>query len=759
MTPTPPPPGPTRMGLAAPALLALVLGSCGATVEPSLPEPVDDDSSWAFSVPEHPESSRPALDLRPLNEAEAGRSGFVKLTPDGNGFALGDGSPARFWAIGSEVYKLPPEAIAAHVRFLARIGVNMVRLHAQIAPKGPGSKPLDVDEAEVDGIWRFVAEAKKQGIYTTISPYWANAKDAARWGIAGYGTGDLWGLLFFDPALQKAYKAWAKALYARPNPYTKIPLSKEPAVAIIQVQNEDSLFFWTAMMMKKPQTDRLADRFAKWLASRYGSLDAAFKAWPGANQAGDDPAHGKVALVGIYPMTQRQTGGMAARVADEVAFIAATQRDFYAMIAAYYRDDLGCQQLINASNWKTADQGRMDDIERWTYTSSEVIAVNRYFNGIHLGPQVGWRIDPGDKFTQKSALMDPRSLSVNLKQVVGHPTIVTEGSWVAPLGYQSEGPFLVSVYQSLTGVDAFYWFSAPTPGYTEDPFFAFQKVNGQQPILKWSAEVPAILGGFPAAALLFRKGMVKQGEPIVHEERTLASLWARDAPSIAEDPSFDPNRDQGVRAAGSQAPTIADPLAFLVGPVEVKYDGDPTRTRIGDTAKFIDRDKKLIRSNTGEIKLDYGRGFCTVDAPSAQGACGFLDKAGPLRFRDVAIDSANPYASVLVVAMDDQPLSASKKVLVQVVTAGRPAGWEARPVEFAPEAKAAKVAGFEVVKTGSPPWMMANTALGLAIKNPNLARAARVDAAGFKAGNVRVNRTKGGLNLTLPPDTMYVILE
>ncbi len=750
-----------RRALPALAPIALLLGSRGATPEPAEPDPAGS-AGWAFSSRQRGDSARPMLDLRSLNEAEAGRSGFVKLSPDGSGFALGDGTPARFWAIGSDVFRQPTEEIARHVRFLARIGVNMVRLHASIAPTAAGSKPTDVNEVEIDGIWRFVAEAKKQGIYTTISPYWANGsgKDATNWGIEGYAQSDLWGLLFFDPALQKAYKAWARALYARPNPYTKVPLAKDPAVAIIQVQNEDSLFFWTTMGMKKPQADRLAARFARWLAAKYGTLQAAAKAWPGADQAGDDPARGKVALVGIYPMTQKQTGGLARRVADEVAFYATLQRDFYAMIAAYYRKDLGCEQLLNASNWRTADQGRMDDIERWTYTATDVVAVNRYYTGVHVGgPEAGWRIDPGDKFTQKSALMDPRSLSVNLKQVVGHPLIVTEGLWVPPLAYQSEGPFLVSVYQSLTGVDAFYWFSTGSIEYAEDPFFPYQKVNGQLPILKFTAAVPSIIGGFPAASLLYRKGMVKPGEVVVHEERTLGSLWDRADPAIAEDPAFDPNRDKGVRAAAARGQTIADPLAFLVGPVEVKYDGDPKKTRIADLSKFIDRDKKTVRSNTGEVKLDYGLGLCTVDAPSAQGACGFLGKAGPLRFRDVAIDSANEYATVLVVAMDDQPLATSKKVLVQVGTAARPTGWEAREVEFAPEPKAPKVRGFEVVKTGKPPWIIADTRLGLALKNPHLTKATRIDASGFPAGNVPVNRTKGGLNLTLPPETMYAILE
>ncbi len=72
-------------------------------------------------------------------------------------------------------------------------------------------------------------------------------------------------------------------------------------------------------------------------------------------------------------------------------------------------------------------------------------------------------------------------------------------------------------------------------------------------MLKWSASIPTILGEFPAAALLFRKGYVKQGETVVHEERTLRSMYERQSPIIAEDPAFDPNRDKAPPVAPGRA--------------------------------------------------------------------------------------------------------------------------------------------------------------------------------------------------------------
>ena len=173
--------------------------------------------TWAFSYPTHGPAAQPLLDLRYLNEKEAGQSGFVQLTRDGNGFALGDGTPARFWAVGSEVFRQSPGDMAQHARFLAKIGVNLVRLHTQLAPKQQGSPITAVDSKEIDGIWRFVAAAKKEGIYTVISPYWADGKPVDGWGIEGYsGTSALWGLLFYNETLQKGYKEWVRAASTRP---------------------------------------------------------------------------------------------------------------------------------------------------------------------------------------------------------------------------------------------------------------------------------------------------------------------------------------------------------------------------------------------------------------------------------------------------------------------------------------------------------------------------------------------------------------
>ena len=67
--------------------------------------------------------------------------------------------------------------------------------------------------------------------------------------------------------------------------------------------------------------------------------------------------------------------------------------------------------------------------------------------------------------------------------------------------------------------------------------------------------------------------------------------------------------------------------------------------------------------------------------------------------------------------------------------------------------------GFEIVSTGKPPWRVADAEVGLALKNPKLTKATRLDPAGYPAAAVPLKKSKGGVTLELPPETMYLILE
>ncbi|MCX7798814.1 MAG: hypothetical protein N2109_00545 [Fimbriimonadales bacterium] len=720
--------------------------------------------TWAFDPKPDGFSPAAAFDLRSLNERVAGESGYVRVDANGD-FVLGNGKPVRFWCVNTDVGREKPFVVRPlgrqtepdldrHARFLAKRGVNMVRAHTHMNPK-PDQDPRGIDEKERDWVWRLVAAMKKQGIYTTVSPYWAvTCKIGRNWGIEG-GEQDSFGLLFFDEKLQEYYKGWLRQLLAPPNPYTGVPLAKDPALAIFQLQNEDSLLFWTANSLKPEQKRKLGRKFAQWAAKKYGSLPAARQAWGGFSADGDDWQAGVLGLRNLWELTQPRQAASTRRLSDQLQFVTETMRAFNAEMVRYLREELGCKALVNPGNWTTADNLRLMDAERWSYTAGEVLAVNRYLGGVHVGPNEGWAIQNGDKFTSDSVLRDPAILAINLKQVVGRPMLVTESAWVMPNGNAAEGPFLVAAYSSLSGVDGYYWFATGDDEWTPP-----QSANGYNPSQKkWTFGYPDMLGQFPAAALLYRMGYVKRGDPVVREQRPLEDIWAGTVPVIAEEKGFDPNRMQGAFSPRTNVPGGVNPLAYFAGPVTVEYGGDPSKTFVHPSLKtLLNGGSKVVRSVTGELSLDYGKGLCTLDAPKAQGAVGwFAGLPQPVRLSAVTLTCQNRFASILAVSLDDKPLAESRRVLVQVGTRSRPTDWQERAVRF--EAGGATFDGFEVVNYGRAPWRVESAQGALWIRNPHLTKATLLDENGMRTSSGSLTRQGGTVRVELPKNSLYLILE
>ena len=703
---------------------------------------------WPF-VPAKDEFSADALfDLRSLNEKTAGESGYVTRTKDGNDFLLANGKPARFWALNTNAAARPNVDLARHARFLAKRGVNMVRFHGNMTPEK--GDIMSIDAAERDRLWKLVAAMKKEGIYTTFSPYWAvSARQKPAMGeLDSAGNGNM-GLLFFDKKLQEAYKSWMKQVLTEKNPYTGIPLALDPALAIVQIQNEDSLLWWSSQKIMGTAGSELRRQFAEFLKKKYGTLDAAKAAWGGVAAEGDNFADGEAGLYIVWELTQRRGGAnQQKRCADQMQFMTEVMYNFNKTMAAYIHNDLGCKALINAGNWRTADNVLMLDAERYSYTPTEIMGVNRYYDGVHEGQYNGWAIVNSDKFTDESVLLNPRELPVTLKQVDGYPMIISESSWVPPLGCQSEGPFMIAAYQSLNGVDAYYWFATGEEDWRQPG-----SANGFMPSEgKWVCATPMLMGQWPAAALLYRLGYVKQGAPAVFERRALADLWERKMPIIAEDAGYDPNRDKDNLSKQSNLKDGVNPLAYLVGPVVAKYDSDPAKSAVIDMKPYIDDQNKIVRSNTDELELDYGSGVCKLNAPKAQGACGFLKKAGAIKLADAEIQCGNDYATVLIVAQDDKPLKSSAKILIQAGTVERPTGWKTKPVTVQ------KKAGEEIVDFGHAPWQIVNGDITIALKNAGLKTAVVLDANGLKVKEIPLETDGGGKRFKFPADALYVVV-
>jgi len=721
---------------------------------------VGEPGRWAFAPSTDRFDDAALLDLSYLNEKEAGAHGFVSVGADGD-FVRGDGKAIRFWAAHSGGYKTEAN-FEDHAKWLAKRGVNLVRWHGNIVPKREGSKLSEFDANARAKLWLYVAVMKRHGIYMTLSPYYPHStKMKKSW---GFETERMTALVFFHPEVQAAYKEWLKAIFLPPNPHTGVPLKDEPAVAIIQMQNEDSMLFWTISSVKGRELAMMQEAFGRFAAKKYGSVDKALAAWDGQNVKGDDAGAGRLGFYHVWELTAssykekgRPAGGRGKRLADQTEFWTVSMRDWNEEVKRFLREEIGAKQVFNPGNWKTADPVLLNDAERYSYAAGEVIGVNRYTGGgQHNGKHRGWAIVNGDTYQDVSVLVNPGVLPVALKQVAGHAMIIPESNWVPPTGHQSEGPFLISSYMSLGGVDALYWFSHGRGG---TQFRAPQSANGFLPSIgKWVAATPEIAGNYPACALMHRNGYIKRGRPAVHERRSLKDVFERKTPIIAEEGTYDPNRDAGDFAASSSIKQEVDRLAFLVGPVLITYGEDASKSEVTDLGKYIDRDAKVVRSNTGELAWDYGRGLCTLDAPFAQGVTGFLEKKGTFALSDVTIESSNEYATLLVVSMDAKPLGESGNVLIQTGTIARPTGWKVKDASW--QDKGGKThTGYEIVDYGRAPWQVIETDATLTIRNTGLTKAVVLDLNGMAREVIDLERRGDAMSLRLPPDAKYIVLR
>jgi hypothetical protein len=256
---------------------------------------------------------------------------------------------------------------------------------------------------------------------------------------------------------------------------------------------------------------------------------------------------------------------------------------------------------------------------------------------------------------------------------------------------------------------------------------------------------------------MFRKAYVRAGPVVVHEERGLNDVWDRKLPLIAEMGAWDPNRDAGQMPIGTPFKAGVDPLAYLVGRVEIKYGGDPSQSSTIDLSSYINAEKKQIRSVTGEIDSDLARGIYRVNTPKAQAVLGMLKKAGIQKLADVTIASSNEYASVTVVSLDDKPIATSGRLLVQIGTVCRPTGWKETPTRISTDD--GPVEASQIVEAGKPPWQIEKMHGALSVQNASITKATALDPNGMPVSDIPIWKGDREIRIKLPANALYACLE
>ncbi len=228
------------------------------------------------------------VDCAPLLHRPAGRFGFVTVK---SGHLQTRAGRIRLFGVNLTTGACFPERADAErvAKRLARMGINAVRFHHMDAAWE--SNLLLADDREtlhpdrLDRLDWFIAKLIDHGIYIDLNLH--VSREYPR-GVRWEGMPDFFkGVDLFVPELVESQKSYARQLLTHRNPYTGRRYIEEPALALVEINNENGLLFWwsTRSLDRMPDAYAkvLTDRWNQWLVKRYPSRENREQAWSAAN--------------------------------------------------------------------------------------------------------------------------------------------------------------------------------------------------------------------------------------------------------------------------------------------------------------------------------------------------------------------------------------------------------------------------------------------------------------------------------------------
>ena len=590
-----------------------------------------DDSLLKPYVMDHRAATSSPADVSFLHDAPAGKDGYIRI--QGGHFVKPNGQRIRFWGVHLTDWspgsiELPPkEDIPMWVSTLARYGVNIVRLHFidKWAPTGitDGTKDdtRSFDAQQLDRLDFLVSELKRNGIYMDLN------LNVGRYYKEGDGVADpaqvnrnwVKSLSLYDKRIIELEKDWAHNLLVHVNPYTKTEYRNEPAIAIVEILNENGIGQGYTPPSKF-YADELDGLYNTWLKANL-SPEQLQKLREQAGVQGD-------ALIPRLAGNARATAPKD-RYETEVRFFMDLENNFYQDMKAYVRG-LGVRQPLIG----TADHGHSGP--PWVMLSSlsklDIVDGHIYWNQYVGAGNVPMVNDP-----QHSTVVQ-----LSRTAVAGKPFTVSETNHPFPNEYASEGIPILAAYAGFQDWDMVIM-------YTFEP----KKDPAWKPYVGDPFDIshdPVRMTEMATGALMFLRGDIKPAAQTV--ERTYSREQVLDAGLL---PS-------GLRA-GSEQPYFTPGFPLLL-PLEhgvrtKSFDGPPTAKLTASDANPIVSDTKELTWYASEAKT----GLVTVETDRTQALIGFV-KANHKVLKNLGADITNNFATIVLASMDERPLAQSAKMLL-----------------------------------------------------------------------------------------------
>ena len=494
------------------------------------------------------------LNYSHLLDAPAGKHGFVKVK-DGH-FYFEDGRRAKFLGFNIAARSNTPDHELADrlAERFASLGVNMIRMHAADAPIGTkecswsssertplldyqSGSTLEFCPEGLDRFDYFAAKLKEKGIYLHFDLLIARRfleKDMLDY--PGEFPQCVKCFPMFNQRLIELQKDYANKFLSHVNPYTGLAYKDDPAVAVVQINNEDSAIkgidevdYMPELLPYQKEVER---KFNHFLLMKYDSRENLKKAWTFEEQCAlgedEDPAKGTVRMVrgSFYqpvndPMGEWDGVVSPARYADYMEFGAWANRRFYRMFKDYLIS-LGVQVPIAASNLLggAADvYGHLDGdfMENNSYFNHPILPVLEDGKFQVAGPAELVSANPLRMQEGVGAMGNTILSQASMSCVAGKPFMITEWNEYGLHPFHSTAFVQTIAYACLNDWDGLILYNHHTSEKDNQPDDEIRDVfdcyNDPAVICQW---------GFMAE--MFLNGLVSPGEKKVEQVYTMNDL-------------------------------------------------------------------------------------------------------------------------------------------------------------------------------------------------------------------------------------------
>jgi len=678
-----------------------------------------------------------------LNEKPAGCHGFCKVGKDG--FEFEDGTKPKFWGIN--VYnqlKMNDEYIEKFVENAAARGVNLMRVKGTLCDPNK-DKFGKVDKYMLNRLFYFISVCHNHGVYVALANY-----DPNDYAISSKDKSHPYGMLYYSKRYRTLYKKWAKFLL-KENPYNQLSICDDPTVVWFEIQNGDGLLNDNLEQIPAKTKEVFEKQFKKWLLQKYGESSQIIQRWSSPQKL--HPITQKDGSTGHYVfrmfpykeyakniILNPRSDYLNKRKKDQLTYVSSKMEKINKQLIKHIKNKCQFKGAVSTGNGKVIDQEIIGAVDTYLKNTGDIVSSTSFVNP--LKPEnMNKQLLPETTFLKSYSILKNPFRSPIIRPIVKNKaTVVSETNWRFPNACRGESVPFIAAYSSLQGHDTYLWYMA-------------DDIKWQNAITKNGVQTPAILGQFPGYALMFRRGDIKEGKYILHYQLNYKDILDLKGNGFDLKPL---KKQLKLIDIPEYEKESLNPFAFMIGRIDCFFTKNQNyKTFVYEPenlGKYIKKKKGTVKSITKELTLNWKKGQLTINSPKAQAFVGFTGKKMRKSLKDITLSMQNIFGNILVISLDDKPISKSSHILIQAFTKERNTGWKTEKVTEKNFRRLNALGGYPILVSNVRANVQFNS-----LSTSDAWKIWKLDSDGYRTEELQWTNKDNAL-LELPEDSMYVEL-